>query len=252
MIFCQTASEVFLERMNEVQNPLLKWMYQRETRITQKIEERLAAIASGVWTLTRHDTDYFTHVGKVGFVKAFELPASAVQPIAPSTPKTFDIGMIGGWIWKPNADGLHWFFEQVYPHLPTTISIQVAGRGADWLRDRYPNVTYWGFVEDARAFLSEARTIAIPSIRGGGIQIKSLEAIGLGLPIVATPFALRGIVQPPTTTVQLAETPEQFADCLQQAIAHTPTVADLESIQTWTRDRRARFLQDVDTALNAL
>ena len=40
----------------------------------------------------------------------------------------------------------------------------------------------------------------------------------------------RGIVQPPTTTVQLAETPEQFADCLQQAIAHTPTVAGLESI----------------------
>jgi hypothetical protein len=92
--------------------------------------------------------------------------------------------MVGGWIWKPNADGLHWFFEQVYPHLPATISIQVAGRGADWLRDRYPNVTYWGFVEDARTFRQRRGRSRFPLF--------------------------------------------------------------------WTRDRRARFLQDVDTALNAL
>jgi glycosyltransferase involved in cell wall biosynthesis len=159
--------------------------------------------------------------------------------------------MIGSWIWKPNADGLCHFFDHVYPHLPSHLSIRVAGRGAEWLKDKYPNVEYLGFVENAQQFLSEARVIAISSIRGGGIQIKTLEAIGMGLPVVTTPFALRGIASVPTT-VQIAESPEQFADYLQSAIAQPVTAADLDSVKVWVQNRHTHFLNRVDKALKSL
>lgn len=242
---------VFKERIAETQKPLMRWMYQRESKLTQKMEDFLAASAASVWTLSQEDAAYFTHLNKVGSVKAFGLPSTVVQPTEPSDAKTFDIGMIGSWMWKPNQDGLRWFFEQVYPLLPKTVSMQVAGRGADWLIDRYPNVKYCGFVENAQDFLAQARVVPLASVRGSGVQIKTLEAIGQGLPIVATPLALRNISNPPLT-VRQAETPEAFAHALQDAIAQTTTAAETESVQVWLRDRRAKFLLDVDTALSKL
>ena len=243
--------EIYLERLKDSSSVLARWIYQREARLVQQIEDDLAATSQGVWTLSSHDADYFIQLGKAASVQVFELPASVTQPIDLAHPKTYDIAMIGSWIWKPNADGLHYFFEQVYPHLPSHLSIRVAGRGAEWLNGKYPNVQYLGFVEDAQQFLAEARVIAIPSIRGGGVQIKTLEAIGLGLPIVANPFAFRGIDTPPTT-VRLAESPEQFAEYLQTAIAQPATLSDLESVKAWVQNRHTQFMHSIDTALKTL
>lgn len=243
--------EIYLERLNDTSNPLAKWIYQREARLVKQMEDDLAATSQEIWTLTEHDADYFTQLDQTCPVRIFELPASAAQPINPSHPKTYDIGMIGSWIWKPNADGLWYFFEQIYPYLPSTLTIRVAGRGAEWLIGRYTNVQYLGFVPNAEEFLAEARVIAIPSIRGGGTQLKTLEAIGLGLPVVATPFALRGITTLPKT-VLIAESPKQFAGCLQSAIAQPTTFSALEPVKTWVQNRHTQFLHSVDTALKAL
>jgi len=244
--------EIYLERLKENSNIVAQLIYKREVRLVKQIEDKLAATSDGVWTLTQHDADYFfTQSEKRDVVRVFELPASTMEPIDPTHPKTYDIGMIGSWIWKPNADGLRYFFDQIYPHLPNHLSIRVAGRDAEWLSGKYANVQYLGFVPNAQEFLAEARVVAIPSIRGGGTQLKTLEAIGLGLPIVATPFALRGISTPPTT-VQLAESPAQFAEYLQSAIARAVTHDDLASVKVWVQNRHAQFLQSIDTALQAL
>jgi len=243
--------EIYLERLKDTSNLLAQWVYQREARRVKQIEDELAVTSQGIWTLTQHDADYFIKSGKTDAVRVFELPASAKKPIDSDHAKTYDIGMIGSWIWKPNADGLRYFFDQVYPHLPSHLSIRVAGRGAEWLSGKYANVQYLGFVSSAEEFLAEARAVAIPSTRGGGTQLKTLEAISLGLPVVATPFALRGISTPPTT-VQLAESPKQFADYLLTAISQPITPNDLGLVKIWTQNRRTYFLKSVDTALKSL
>lgn len=243
--------EIYLERLKDSSNVLAQWVYQREARLVKQIEDDLAATSKAVWTLSSHDADYFIQSGKTASVRVFELPVSVTQPIDPAHPKTYDIAMIGSWIWKPNADGLRYFFEQVYPNLPLHLSIRVAGRGAEWLNGKYPNVKYLGFVENAQQFLAAAKAIAIPATGGGGVQLKTLEAIGLGLPTVANPFALRGIDTPPTT-VRLAKSPEQFAEYLQTAIAQPVTPSDLESVKAWVQNRHSQFLHSVDTALKTL
>ena len=227
----------------------MRWMYQRESQLTQKMEDYLASTTASIWTLSQEDAGYFNNLKQVGSVKVFGLPATTIKVAEPLATKTFDIGMIGSWMWKPNQDGLRWFFDEVYPYLADTLSIQVAGRGAEWLRDRYPNVKYHGFVENAQQFLAQARVIPLPSVRGSGVQIKTLEAIGQGLPIVATPLALRNITDPPST-VRQAETPAAFASALKDAITTSPSPKDLESVQKWLSNRRNHFLQDVEVALS--
>jgi len=243
--------QIYQERLKDSSNPLGKKVYQREAQLVKQIEDDLAVTSKAIWALSPHDANYFKQPGKTASVQVFELPSSATEPIDPNHPKTYDIGMVGSWIWKPNMDGLIYFFEQVYPHLPPHLSIRVAGRGAEWLNDKYPNVEYLGFVEDAQKFLAQAKAIAISSIRGSGVQIKTLEAIGLGKPVVATPFALRGVKTFPTT-VQVGESPEQFAEYLQSAINKPVTKSDLESVKVWVQNRHSQFLHSVDTALETL
>jgi len=245
-------NEVYLERIEYTNNSLLRWIYQREIKLAKKAEDELARIAKQTWTLTQHDAEYFIKVVGIenqGKIKRFDLPSSLENLGSSLRKPSFDIGMIGSWTWKPNRDGLKWFFQWVYPHLPDTLSIHIAGRGAEWLQGLYPNVNYRGFVPDARDFMAEAKVIAIPGIRGAGVQIKTLDAVGVGLPIVATPFALRGISNPPTT-VQVAEDPEQFAQCLMSVVSSPLVQNGQEQAVNWAEQRRVQFISDVAAAVD--
>jgi polysaccharide biosynthesis protein PslH len=158
--------------------------------------------------------------------------------------KDFDIGLIGSWTWKANEEGLAWFFNRVYPQLPHNLDIRVAGSGASWLEGRFANVKYLGFVDDAQDFLRHARAVAIPTLSGGGIQIKTLDAIASGSKIVATPLAMRGIDDRPAT-VAVAETPDQFATLLASAIAASGGDSfAIDAIQ-WSRLRLQRFQNEI-------
>ncbi len=57
----------------------------------------------------------------------------------------------------------------------------------------HPNVTFAGLVDDLPAAYRRADLIILPITNGGGIAIKTLEAIQAELPIVCTPHALRGL-----------------------------------------------------------
>lgn len=50
-----------------------------------------------------------------------------------------------------------------------------------------------GRVEDPRAIARQGEVFVMPTVVGGGFELKALEAIGMGLPIVATPLAAHGL-----------------------------------------------------------
>ncbi|GAP94675.1 glycosyltransferase [Leptolyngbya sp. NIES-2104] len=240
--------EIYRQHYERSQNRLAKWVYRREAKLIKRLEARVASAAQEVWTLTQHDTNYFAQFTNA---RTLSLPSSFANLQAEPIPKAFDIGIIGSWSWKPNEEGLRWFLETVYPLLPPSLSVHVAGRGADWITESYPNIHYRGFVEDSKVFMMQARVMAIPTLSGGGIQIKTLDAIASGSHIVGTSTALRGIANPPRT-VSIADQPQQFAQQLIAAVGMNCSIEDLEESQQWYRDRQARFLHEVNQALQNL
>ncbi|MBD0263988.1 MAG: glycosyltransferase [Tolypothrix sp. Co-bin9] len=241
--------EIYLTQFKNSQSQISQHIYQRETYLIKDMEDNLARTATQVWTFTEYDASYFRDINKT--TKTFHLPSSLkISPHQP-TIKNFDIGIIGCWTWKANKLGLNWFLEKVYPHLPTNLSIQIAGLGAEWLRGKYPNVNYCGFVPSVQTFMAQAKVLAIPSISGGGVQIKTLDAIASGSPLVATPTALRGISEYPSS-VRVAEKPEEFANSLVQLLALN-TIPDIcaEAI-AWSENRHSTFLADIISAINHL
>jgi len=220
---------------------LRRIIYAREARLMGEMDARLARAAKSVWTLTEAHAAAFREMGARS-VSILPVPPMPLPEDFRLLPPECDVALLGTWSWGPNRAGLDWFLERVVPLVPG-LHIQIGGAGADDLRGRFANVEVLGRVPDAAAFLAAARVIAVPSIAGEGLQIKTLDAIAVGRPVVATGFALRGIDGLPER-VRVADSPQAFADALLEA-----RNAGEAAIDNWRRERRERFRIALDEAL---
>ncbi|MFQ4142088.1 glycosyltransferase family 4 protein [Chlorogloeopsis sp. ULAP02] len=242
--------EMYEEQFKRANNLISKLLYKREARLMKLQEARLSSLSQQIWTLTDHDHKSFAHLANVNRIRTFGIAPSFKNLQEKIVKKHFDIGILGSWTWKPNIEGLKWFIENVYSYLPVELSIHVAGKDADWLNGKYPNIYYCGVVPDAQEFMAQAKVVAIPTLSGGGIQIKTLDAIASGSLIVATPIALRGITHPPST-VRVAETPQEFANLIMSAVTSTSTSTTFDNAKNWYRSRREQFLNDLASAVSS-
>jgi hypothetical protein len=217
------------------------WLWRREARLMAVEERRLAAEAAAVWTLTERDAAAFAQMGAERVV-SFDAPSAVSVRPPHSAPGGGYVALLGNWTWEPNARGLRWFLGEVVPLLPADFPIEVAGAGADWL-ERDPRVTYRGRVVDAAAFLAASRVVAVPSIAGGGVQVKTLDAIASGAWVVAGSEALRGIDEPPPTVFE-ARDAASFAAAL-TGIAASDQPAPAGEAIAWSAGRAARFAAEV-------
>ena len=200
-------------------NPVLRRLYGREARLLERLERRLWDEARFVWTLAEEDR---LALGPAYREKSCALPLvsgspAAAPPGGPGEAPAFDIGLIGTWTWGPNLIGLEWFLREVCPLLPDDIRIAVAGRVPPELRTP-PAVTLVGRVPSAGHFLRSCRLIALSSRAGTGVQLKTIEAMQLGLPAVATALSCRGFTALPANFT-LADTAGDFARAVTERVA---------------------------------
>lgn len=197
-------------------NPAMAWLYAREARLLEAIERRLWEQARFVWTLAEEDR---AALGPGLQGKSAALPlVSGATGAAPEPPGTarpepvHDIGLIGTWSWAPNFVGLDWFLREVAPLLPGDVSVAVAGRLPDGLAAP-AQVRLLGRVPDGDAFLRSCRLVALTSRAGTGVQLKTIQAMQLGLPAVTTGLSCRGFTALPENFT-LADAPRDFAAAL--------------------------------------
>jgi hypothetical protein len=205
-------------------------LYRREARLLQRIERKALTDAGFVWCLSEEDRQGF----------GVDISArSAVMPLLVQGPPTlpdaepiYDVGLIGTWTWQPNMVGLRWFLDEVVPQLPADLTIAVAGRTPAGFRHKHQQVSLLGRVPDAAAFVASARTIALTSRKGTGIQLKTIETFQTGKPAVATRSSIRGLSMLPVNCL-VADDAAGFADAV------TKLVRDVRSERTGSADGQA-------------
>jgi polysaccharide biosynthesis protein PslH len=100
------------------------------------------------------------------------------------------VALFGSWGWRPNALGLAWFLEEVWPGVRALVPdarALVAGSGVgDW--SRWPDgARFVGRVDDLAGFASGATVVAVPVQEGVGASLKFAEALASGAAVIATP-----------------------------------------------------------------
>lgn len=130
-----------------------------------------------------------------------------------------EIVFTGAMDYPPNTDAALLLIREILPRVRAEIRdahLSIVGRdptAALVEAGRASGVTVTGLVPDIRPYLSAAAVFAAPLRFGAGIQNKLLEALAMGVPIVASPNAAAGLVtadgaRPPLT---VAVGPEAFA-----------------------------------------
>lgn len=225
-----------------------RWIASRESRLMRVLEQRLAQECAQVWALTEADAVHFRATGARDVqVLDVALPSAVPAPGSVTPTPEWDVGIIGTWSWAANAAGLRWFVDEVRPLLGPRVRVAVAGRGADALQQ---GIQRLGFVPDAQVFMQSCRVVCVPSVAGAGLQIKTLDAVACGRPVVATGFALRGLRDLPTT-VQCADAPHAFAEAVLLALQQATGGHDEAGIE-WLEARATRFQQQLAGALARL
>ena len=132
----------------------------------------------------------------------------------------------------PNADAVERLRNGIVPRvrekLPnTTVRIVGPGKIAESWKTEMAGVEIVGAVDDVRTELAAADICVVPLRVGGGTRLKVLEALGAGVPIVATALAVEGLGLTAGKHYIAAETDEEIANA---AVALLPDNARKTSL----------------------
>lgn len=196
---------------------LARRLLRREARLLHAREVEAGRAVAIVATTAQEDAD--TLAERTGrpvhalpmAVRADEVPAD--PGAAPATSFVF----LGYLDYAPNVAALHWWREHVRPALErlggADVSLTAVGHGApEVLRQlRAMDIEVTGYVADLRAELRRHRGFVAPVTDGMGVRTKVLDALAVGLPVVATTVGLAGVGAVPGRDVLVADDAEGFA-----------------------------------------
>ncbi len=130
----------------------------------------------------------------------------------PFRPQVKSIGFVAsGWI--ANVDAMKWFIEDIWPRVfRPGLSLDIHGHICSLLKGvSVPGMALKGYGAELDAVYG-AIDIAINPVRAGaGLKIKSVEALGNGLPLVTTTEGARGLPEFDDKTLLVADDPASFA-----------------------------------------
>jgi glycosyltransferase involved in cell wall biosynthesis len=154
-----------------------------------------------------------------------------VVPIAVNTnqllpvqrqPKSKNILTLGTLHYPPNADGIRWFFNEVFPLVRQQVpdaTLTIIGKNPpqDFYQaaEQNPNaIQVTGYVPDLDPYMEQAAILVVPVRAGGGMRVRILEAFSRAMPVVTTTIGLEGIDAIPGRDVLVKDTEKDFANAV--------------------------------------
>lgn len=114
-----------------------------------------------------------------------------------------------------NLDSIEWLLKRVLPlieHLPVEIHLYGAICGVIPTRlTQNPRIILHGEIENQIDAYSAGDIVLNPVLYGGGLKIKTVEAMAHGLPLVTTDEGARGLSDIANKCFLVANSPEEFA-----------------------------------------
>lgn len=218
-----------VERMKDNARWFLKPVLSVEARRVKRYEGSLLQKVDHVLAVTEIDRSLLEEArpaspnGRSGRTAPITVIPIAVdtqklQPVR-RKPGSRNIVTLGTLHYPPNADGIRWFFNEVFPLVRERVpdaTLTIIGKNppADFLELAQRSaevVRVTGYVEDLRPYLEESALMVVPVRAGGGMRVRILEAFAYAMPVVTTAVGLEGIRAAPGHHVLVADTPGEFA-----------------------------------------
>jgi glycosyltransferase involved in cell wall biosynthesis len=240
-------------------DPLRRWLLRREARLLRGVEGAACRRAQLVLAVSPQDRAALRQVaGPAACIETVPIAVDVAQyaPLrATRQPHPNRLLSIGTLFWPPNSAGLLWWlrfgYRQLQARCPDVTYDIVGARPPRALRrcvQAYAGVQLHGYVPDAGPFWATAGALAVPLLAGGGMRVKILAAMALGVPVVSTTIGAEGLAVRHGEHLLLADTPEAFAGAC-ASVLREPALARHLAANAY---RLVRERYDTPVALRAL
>jgi glycosyltransferase involved in cell wall biosynthesis len=124
---------------------------------------------------------------------------------------------LGSLDWRPNLEAVRWFVGEIWPLVRAEVPgarFLLAGSNPPArlaAAGRREGIEFLGRVADVRRFLASGTAVVVPVLSGGGVRVKILEAMALGVPVVSTRLGATGIAARESLDLLLADGAAEFA-----------------------------------------
>jgi polysaccharide biosynthesis protein PslH len=207
---------------------LRRWAYRLESAKLRRYEQAIHRLP---------EISAFADISEDEAIRRRRLSARPVEYLPPFLPtgalsapvtrkQATDVLFVGSLDSPNNLDGLHWFLDEVWRHVTSSNSapavLRVAGRNPSpaLLRrlEVSPRTVVMPDLPDIGRAFEMAGVFVNPMWRGAGVNIKVVEAVGRGVPMVSTSIGLRGLGLIPDVHALVADEPLAFATAVRRLL----------------------------------
>jgi glycosyltransferase involved in cell wall biosynthesis len=199
----------------ERENPVLKPLIKEEIRRLEKYENSIVKKADRVLLVSERDLASLNSQNVS--VIPIGIDTDDFRPDALKKEKG-KIIFTGNLHYFPNVDAVRYFILDILPLIMEEIPeayFEAAGINPSrkiMTLSGLPGVKIAGYVPDMADFINTGAVYVCPIRCGSGMQIKLLEAMACGAPVVSTSYAAEGIKAVPGVHFLRADSKEEFAD----------------------------------------
>jgi glycosyltransferase involved in cell wall biosynthesis len=149
--------------------------------------------------------------------------------LARQAPEPRRLLFVGSFSHLPNLMAVGFFLDRVWPRLRDARLHIIAGAQHEYFLDYHasqvkvrldqPGVEVEGFVADVRGAYERAALVVAPLVVSAGTNLKILEAMACGRPVVATPAGVNGLDLVPGEDFMLVQTAGEMAAAIESLLA---------------------------------
>lgn len=235
-------------------NAISRWFLGREVRLIRRLEGEACRRARVVLAVSEHDRQALREV--VGDAVPLEIVPITVDAehfksiLAARDPQPNHLFTIGTMFWPPNSEGVIWWLRDGYERLRATcpdVKYDIVGarppQALRVLAESFSSVHLHGYVADTVPFWTSATVLVVPILSGGGVRVKILEAMAMGVPVVSTTIGAEGLEVINGKHLLLADTPETLA------LACASILQDKELANDLSQNARELILERYDARI---
>jgi glycosyltransferase involved in cell wall biosynthesis len=236
----------FFKQFAERKTGVLRAVATLEWRAAARFEANMLRRVDAVAAISETDRQAFAEMGcDSARLVPQVVPFTRTEWSSGKSPSLVYVGNLG---WYPNAEGLDWLAEKVWPLVLAKnpkITLRIGGSGLKkgpdgksivpekWKR---PGIECIGFVEDLNVFYKDAAAFLAPILSGSGVRIKVLEAFRAGMPLVTTVEGALGLPIKNEREAMVANDAASFADAVVR-------VCESEELQRRLREGGYAYLE---------
>ncbi len=186
--------KLYFDYAKNFKKPYIRPLLSYQAGRLKQEEIKMIETADRVTTITNEEADFVKALTDV----ACSTVANGIEPLTYSykydrTIKK-NILFVGNFNYFPNVDAVEFFVSDVLPKLQNDVTVTIIGKKVDEkFKFTDKRIVTKDFVDDIIDEYRKADILIFPIRIGGGTNFKVLEAMSLGLPIVAQPERLAGL-----------------------------------------------------------